>query len=154
MFARSLVTSAAAIVVLAGCAGASSPGTVPPQPVGTPVAGEQTCTELSDVGTLIANWQFAQSEERLVGNEYEGGMRLASRLLHRVPVEPGTPLADAVLAAQAVTPTGPPGSMFAALDPTSSEWQEAWRGVIDACNVALGADDPLEGFATEGWVGG
>jgi len=118
------------------------------------VPAEDTCTELSDVGTLVNNWRFAQSQGRLIENEYNGGMRLAARMLARVPVEPGTPLADAVADLQALAPATPPGGIGTGVDPENVEWYAAFSAVADACNAALGATDVLDGFATEGWVGG
>jgi hypothetical protein len=129
-----------------GATGCSAP--VPDAP--TAIPPEQTCAELSDVGTLVSNLHFAQTEGRLAGNEYSGAMRLAARMLGRVGVEPGTELARIVSALQDAAPV----SQSAGVDPTAAEWYETWADVQDACNEAMGVTDPLDGFGIEGWVGG
>lgn len=131
--------------------GCSAP-TAPPSP---PISPEQTCAELSDVGTLVTNLHFAETEGRLAGNEYNGAMRLAARMLARVEVEPSTELAEIVSTLQEVAPAAPLGAAGSAgVDPTDAEWYETWAEVQDACNDAMGVTDVLDGFGIEGWVGG
>lgn len=135
-------------IVATGC-------TAPAPAASPPIPPEQTCTELSDVGTLVSNLTFAESEGRLVGHEYDGAMRLAARMLGRVAVEPNTELGEVVSALRAAAPAGPAGAAGSpGVDPTASEWVEAWALVQDTCNEAMGVTDPIDGFGIEGWVGG
>jgi hypothetical protein len=138
------------LVVALGAAGCTVPSPAPsdvtPAPSAVASTPEETCAELSDVGTLVWNMQMAESEGRLVGNEFSGAMRLAARMLARVPVAPDTDLAGVVAALQLAAPTG--------VDPTGEEWVQAWAQVQDTCNEATGSPDVLDGFGIEGWVGG
>jgi hypothetical protein len=129
--------------------------TAPETSTAAPIAAEQTCAELSDVGTLVANLRFAESEGRLAGNEYSGAMRLAARMLARVPVESDTALAEVVSALQGAAPAAVLGAASSVgVDPAATDWVESWARVQDACNEAMGVTDVLGGFGIEGWVGG
>lgn len=141
-FAAPAVILAAA--TLAGCTGA------PQEPLVTAksITAQETCAQLGDVMTILHNARASFTEGRSVQQEYDGAIRLASRVLARVTVEAGSKLADAVDTVKAIAPAVQVGAAQASFDPDSEEWDSARYSVATACTEA-GSE-----IGVEAWTGG
>jgi hypothetical protein len=119
------------VLALAGC-------TTQPAPISTvtPVSVKETCAEVSDVLTIIANAQSSFRDGRSIAQEYDGAMQLAARIMSRVQVENGTDLAKAIAAGKAVATATPVGRVGPVLNPDSKEWGAAIGTISDACLAA------------------
>ena len=112
------------------------------------VSTEETCSQLSDVQTILSNTRTAFAEGRLLQQEFDGAGRLATRMLGSVDVEPGTALADAVASAQQFAPGLEIYSVEAPPDFTSQEWYAMAEDLTRTCSES---GSPI---AVAGWVGG
>jgi hypothetical protein len=128
----------AAGVLLAGC-------TVPaPVPTPTPISLQDSCHELSDVQTLIANLSLTHDDGRLSDLEWQGVLQLAARMVARIDVEPGSAFEPKLRVLQELAAPTDSGAL-AIVDPRSLEWNEA----LQAAGAICGDD-----FGTYGWSGG
>lgn len=133
----SVVGTALLVGLVSGCS-------TPPEPV-FPTAAD-TCAELGDVLTLTQNARSAYLDGRISDQEYDGTLRLAARVLHRI--DPSPELEAAVAAAREVAPSHAIGVIAEPVDIESEEWWVVVDGFIAGCR-----DAGVE-FAGEGWVGG
>lgn len=158
---RSAVRSTTALVGLfalatavAGCAAPAAEAaptpvptvTVTPAPVDPAVTAAESCAAFSDVLTILHNATVAQMDGRIGEREFDGWMRLATRVLDRVPISGEGAVSDAITALQQVAPP----VRIGAQDSTtigSPEWYSAAE-LAAACEAA-GAQ-----LSAEGWVGG
>jgi hypothetical protein len=138
-----LVVATATVLLLAGC-------TAAPEPLvtATPITAQETCSQLGDVMTILHNARVSFAEGRSIRQEYDGAIRLASRVLARVPAEAGSKLGDSVNALKAIAPDRLIGSASTSFDPDSAAWGAARLDVALACTAA-GSE-----IAVEGWTGG
>lgn len=160
--ARTRVTAAALValsfVALAGCAAAESDARTPSsaappataeavvevEPGG--VTDAQSCEAFDDVNVILHNAYVALRENRIGEREYQGWMRLATRVLDRVPTTGSGPVHDAVERLKAAAPPVPLGSMGGTPIGTP-EWS-ASAPLAQAC------EDAGEMLITEGFTGG
>jgi hypothetical protein len=153
-----LVGGVLAALLLAGCT-AATPS--PPTPTPTPdetgsvsmtiqgaITPEETCAELMDINTLLANQRLALQQGRVSEQEYDGLTRVVARAVHRIEVGPGYGLTTAVDRLREATGTPALGAMTVPFDPDSPEWAEAFAEARDAC-IRYGVD-----FGSEMWTGG
>ena len=135
---------AAGALVLTGCV---APAPVPdPEPTANSIASDETCMEVSDVGTLVFNLGATHREGRLSDLEWVGVQQLAARMLDRVRAEPGTELSDALDALQGTISRPVEGLLR--IDVESAEWSETFQAFDMACRKT-GFE-----FGVFGWVGG
>lgn len=140
----------AAAAALAGCAVAAAPAATDPAAAhtATAVSPEETCAQLIDVGTLLHNEGVAHAEGRIADVEYAAAQQLVGRMVHRVDVTPGTPLAEAVATLEIVVGPYTPGHGATTFDATSEQWRAVFADARDECTRA-GVQ-----FYAEGWSGG
>lgn len=72
------------------------------------VTAEETCDQLSDVVTILANAAASRIEKRSTEEEWQGATTLAARLLDRVDTAKGTPLAQRIAELKVVMVTVEP----------------------------------------------
>ena len=138
-----LVVATTTVLLIAGC-------TAVPEPLvtATPITAQETCSQLGDVMTILHNARVSFAEGRSFRQEYDGAIRLASRVLARVPAEADSKLGDSVNALKAIAPDRLIGSASTSFDPDSAAWGAARLDVALACTTA-GSE-----IAVEGWTGG
>ncbi|QEW03027.1 hypothetical protein [Microbacterium lushaniae] len=73
----------------------------------------ETCEAFTDVSTILQNAGAALHEGRMSQKEYDGWMRLATRVLDRVPTRGEGAVSDAVAALKAEYPPIPAGAQGA-----------------------------------------
>lgn len=113
-----------------------------------PPTDEHMCWQYSDTQTLIWNMNLANDEGRLVGNEWDGIVRLAMRQIDYIRVDPSTDVGQAIAALQELVPDSRVGGHPNRPDLDSVEWTDATHAVRDACVAEVNE------WGTEGWVGG
>ncbi len=131
-------------VVLTSCT-APAPSPVP-DPTIAAIPADETCIEVSDLGTLVFNLGTTHRDGRLSDLEWVGVEQLAARMLDRVRAEPGTELADALDELQG-TISRPVESLIT-VDVESEGWYTAFQAFDRECR-----DTGFE-FGVFGWVGG
>ena len=147
-----------AMAGFAGCAASTSQSSAGEGPASTAiespgdlassgVTDEETCHQFSDVRTIVDNAWVGVSEGRMERQEQEGWLRLATRVLDRIPSTGDGDVSDALAAAKDAAPAVPLGAYG---PPTieSDEWADAANDLVDACNAA-GVE-----FAVERFTGG
>jgi hypothetical protein len=123
---------------------ASAPTVTPASP-NVVVTDIETCEAFTDVSTILHNAMVGVYEGRMTQQEYDGWMRLATRVLDRVPTRGEGAVSEAVEALKAASPAVPPGGSGA----TNIDTPEAGTpSPADACRAA-----GYELFA-EGFTGG
>ncbi|AYF97007.1 hypothetical protein [Protaetiibacter intestinalis] len=141
------IAVAAAAVTLAGCT--SAPATTDDEAAqASAPSDEQMCWQYADTQTLIWNMQLANDEGRLVGNEWDGIVRLAMRELDYIPVDASTDVGKAIAALQDEIPDSRGGQMGQDPELDSDTWVDGNAAISAACQAAV------EEWGTEGWVGG
>ena len=134
----------AVTVAIAGCAGADPVASTPdatsaatPSPVSTAstVTDVETCEAFTDVSTIYQNATVALREGRMAQQEYDGWMRLATRVLDRVPIRGEGAVSEAVAALKAAAPPIPSGTDGGTVigDP---KWHETAPSPAEACRAA------------------
>ncbi len=139
-FAIRVGAATALVLLLTGCAA--------PTPEPEVVTSAETCDQVGDVFTIIFNAYISFDQGRSIQQEMDGALRLAARVLDRVPAEPGTDLAEAVDALKLAAPAAGVGAMNEPVDIESAEWRNAHEQVSIACDSA---DTPI---GISGWTGG
>lgn len=111
---------------------------------------EQMCWQYADVLTLVGNMNAANNEGRLIGNEWDGILRLAMRQIDNIDVDDTTDVGSAIAVQQKAIDDSHGGAMSHP-DP---ELVETWTGgpQTDAVQGACYAAVP--DWGVEGWVGG
>ncbi len=142
---RGIAVACLATLALEGCT--AQPAPIPALSV-APVTVEETCAEVGDVLTIIANAQSSYALGRSIPQEYDGAMQLAARIMSRVQVDEGTDLGKAMVVAKAIAIAPPIGRVGPVLNPDSKEWRDAVMSMSDAC---LAAGTPI-GISM--WTGG
>lgn len=137
-----------ALAVAAGVAGCATavPVALTPEaaaPAATPssvstastVTDVDTCEAFTDVSTILQNAMVALREGRMTQQEYDGWMRLATRVLDRVPTRGEGAVSDVVEVLKAAAPPVPSGTDGATSigDP---EWMVTAPSPADACDAA------------------
>jgi len=135
------------VLALGGCAAIPAP--VPaPIPTNDPISAETTCTDLSNMLTLISNAEESNRAGRMNGQELTGAVALADALLLSVDVEPDTALADEV---SILTNLGAEHGVHGYGGPADNEDSE-WHASIDNVMVACEAEGAE--LYRMGWTGG
>ena len=110
------------------------------------VTDAESCEAYVDVLTILHNANTALYEDRMSKQEYDGWMRLATRVLDRIPTRGEGAVSDAIAALKQASPTVKAGAMGSTDlgTPESSDMTP----LADACSEA--------GFElfSEGFVGG
>ncbi|KAA9148458.1 hypothetical protein F6B41_07935 [Microbacterium lushaniae] len=144
-------------VIVAGITGCAAPAgldatpdpsvttTTPPTTVAAEdtIADQESCEAFSDVSTILQNATVGKLEKRMTQQEYDGWMRLATRVLDRVPTRGEGAVSDAITKLKEVAPAIPVGTGGAANIGTP-EWIAA-APLADAC-IAAGYPLHVEGF--------
>ena len=132
---------------LTGCTAAPTPA-----PISTyePISAETTCTDLSNLLTLLYNSSLSNRDGRMNGQELNGAVLLSDALLDDIDVEPGTGLASEVSILQNL---GAEFGVVAARSgadsrPEFGEWRRSIDNVYELCNE----DEVM--VAVMGWTGG
>ena len=129
-------------LALAGCGAATVP-----LPTPDPIPAATTCDTVSDVLTLLYNADISLEDGRSSQQEHNGAVVLASRVLSRIQVEPGSDLEDPVgrlLDAVPLKQTQATGTF----DRDSAGWTNALDDVTESC-AAAGSD-----IGVHLWTGG
>jgi hypothetical protein len=134
----------ASAILLTGCT--TPPADPLPSPTVEAISSNDTCEQVSDVGTIVFNLGSTYREGRLSALEWIGVEQLAARMLDRVRAEPGTELSDALETLQR-TISRPVGALIK-VDVESEEWYAAFQSFDLACQHT-GFE-----FGVYGWVGG
>ncbi|WP_342001472.1 hypothetical protein MRBLWH7_001869 [Microbacterium sp. LWH7-1.2] len=140
------------IASAAGCAALTPTDTAPDTAstaIATPSAAEhmvtdaESCAAFGDVLTILHNAMVGLTEERMTQQEYDGWLRLATRVLDRVPTSGKGAVSDAIAALKEAAPPLPQGAMGS----TTLGTPELYNGasLADACSAA-GAELAAEGF--------
>ncbi|WP_108251359.1 hypothetical protein [Planctomonas deserti] len=132
------------VVGISGCAadsagsttGAGAPAPTP-APVSTApiVTDVETCEAFTDVSTILLNGTVALREGRMTQREFNGWMRLATRVLDRVPTRGEGAVSEAVAALKAAAPPIPSGS-DGATSIGDAEWNATATSPAAACDAA------------------
>ncbi len=108
-----------------------------PSPISTvsTVTDIETCEAFTDVSTILQNATVALHEGRMSQREFDGWMRLATRVLDRVPTRGEGAVSEAVVALKAAAPPIPSGTVSETSfgDP---EWNMTAASPADACGTA------------------
>lgn len=136
---------AAAAGVVAGTQLGSGHVDAAPSASPTPaVTAEETCGQLADVVTFLANAAASRMEKRSTELEWQGATALAARLLDRVDTAKGTPLAQRVAELKVVISTvkpidATPEGWFQTPSTASRALYATWTA-CDAASVPFGAE--------------
>lgn len=139
----------AATASIAGCASPTTPAAAAPnvsetanatvEPTTHPtVTDAQSCEEFSDVLTILHNAMVALNEGRMAKQEYDGWLRLATRVLDRIPTTGEGGVSDGIAALKAAAPTIPAETIPVGTSGTpigTPDWYNA-APLNDACNAA------------------
>lgn len=122
--------------------------TATPAPVviSAEVTDEQSCEAFVDVSTILFNADVGLREGRMGRQEHTAWLRLATRVLDRIPIRGEGAVSDAILALKQAAPAIPAG----AIGPTdigTPEWYSAAE-LVDACS------DAGYELSTEAFTGG
>lgn len=131
----------------AGCAASTTPtGTAPEAAVtatATPssspastVTDAESCAAFGDVLTILHNAMVGLTEERMTQQEYDGWLRLATRVLDRVPTSGEGAVSDAIATLKAAAPPLSQGAV-GSTEIGTQEWYTA-ASLADACAAAGG----------------
>ena len=108
-----------------------------PEPTAPPDAADpaEACAQFGDVDTIISNAGSALRDGRMQDQEHQGWMRVAARVLSRIPADVSTSIGAAIANAQEVAPATPIGLVGEEWDPLSTEWGSASESVRAACEA-------------------
>lgn len=130
--------------VIAGCApaepAASTPEPTTPVIAASPatttstVTDVETCEAFTDVSTILQNAGVALYEGRMSQKEYDGWMRLATRVLDRVPTRGEGAVSEAIAALKRENPPIPSGTYGATS--LGSPGPNTSSSPVDACEAA------------------
>lgn len=149
------VGTVAIIAGITGCATAMAPAdtvadatetavaTPSPTTRDATVTDEESCEVFTDVSTILQNATAGLHDERMTQQEYDGWLRLATRVLDRVPTRGEGAVSDAIDALKEAAPAVPAGTYGAASIGTP-EWYAA-APLAKACSAA-GYQIFAEGF--------
>lgn len=143
------------LLTLAGCA---APAPVDDEPVGQSGVGaedqlptdEEMCWRYADVLTLVGNMRMANDQGRLIGNEWDGILRLAMRQVDSIEVDDTTEVGAAIAAQQQSIGDAHGGMMSSAVPELVDTW--TYGAMSDPVQVACYA--AVTDWGVEGWVGG
>ena len=141
----------------AGCAVPTGPIDKTPEATGTPISSAaaasaippsavtdvDSCEAFGDVSTILQNAMSGLYDERMSQQEYDGWLRLATRVLDRVPTRGEGAVSDAIAALKEAAPAIPIGAIGATSIGTS-EWYVA-APLVEVCREA-GSEIVTEGF--------
>ena len=141
---RTAATAAALLLAASTLASCTAPE---PEPTAPPAAADaaELCAQFGDVETIIGNAGSGLRDGRMQQQEYEGWLRVAARVLSRIPADPDTSIGAAIASAQEIAPAVPIGVIGEGFDALSTEWGAASLAVHDACE-AEGVPVVGEGF--------
>lgn len=155
LFAAGVLTATASI---AGCASHANAAAAAPDVSETgnstvapttqsKVTDAQSCEEFSDVLTILHNAMVGLNEERMTEQEYDGWLRLATRVLDRIHTTGQGAVSDGIAALKAAAPaisleTIPVGKSGTPIG--TPDWYNA-APLNDACSAA-GYQLSAEGF--------
>ncbi len=110
---------------------------------GPAVTDLASCEAITDVSTIVFNATVALHSGRMTQQEYDGWLRLATRVLDRVPTTGEGAVSDAIASLKTIAPAVPEAST----GPTNIGTAE-WNAVplADACKAA-GSDLQVQAFA-------
>lgn len=152
-----LAVAVVLVAIGAGSSGCAAPG-VQPDLTTEPAAGTagdagpvestevtdvESCEAFVDVLTILQNANAGLHDGRMGQQEYDGWMRLATRVLDRVPERGEGPVSDAIVALKQAAPAIPAGAM-GSTDLGTPKWANA-APLADLCSAA-GYDLFAEGF--------
>ncbi|WP_345803012.1 hypothetical protein AAIB33_08000 [Microbacterium sp. AZCO] len=155
-----LMLAVGLVVIAAGCGGCTAAGGSTSKTVAAThadaavdstdgeaaVTDAESCEAMGDVLTILHNAMVGLHEGRMSQQEYDGWMRLGTRVLDRVPTTGDGAVSDAIAAMKDAAPVIRQGAMGrTALG--SPEWNSG-PGLAQACDEA---GYPL---AAEGFIGG
>lgn len=103
---------------------------------------QDSCEAFSDVSTILQNATAGLHDGRMTQRENDG-LRLATRVLDRVPTRGEGAVSDAIAALKEISPAVPAGTLGATAI-ASPEWYAA-APLADACSTA-GQQIIVEGF--------
>jgi hypothetical protein len=115
-------------------ASATSPTAEPTSTTTQTATDADSCDAFADVATILQNAMADLQSERMSQKEYDGWMRVATRILNRIPVSGTGDVSAAISELKAITPAVPAGST-AATEIGSPEWG-ASTSLAAACNAA------------------
>ena len=141
---RIAATAAALLLAASTLASCTAPE---PEPAASPAGtdAEDVCAQFGDVETIIGNAGSALRDGRMQQQEYDGWLRVAARVLSRIPADTDDAIGAAIVAAQDAAPATPIGIVGEGFDPLSAEWAAASLAVHGACE-AEGVPVVGEGF--------
>lgn len=99
------------------------------------VADAETCEAYGDVLTIITTAENGRLTERMPPQEYNGWLRLATRILDRVPVSGEGQVTEAIRTLQEIAPPVPLGTDGPSQIGTE-EWWLANGPLYEACDAA------------------
>ncbi len=151
------VGTVAIMAGVAGCGASSAPNDTTPEATETSIAtpltprdsaitDAESCEAFADVLTILYNATVGLQSGRMTQQEYDGWLRLATRVLDRVPIRGDGAVSAAIATLQEAAPPLPPGGRGAGNIGTA-EWYSA-APLGDACTAA---GSPT---ATEAFTGG
>ena len=142
---RTVATAAALLLAASTLASCTAPN---PEPTAPPAAADAAdlCAQFADVQTIMFNAHNAQREGRAQEQEFQGWVRLATRVLSRIDADEATSLGAAIAQAQGEAPPVPIGRNEDGVDPLSESWGEAAEAVRKACE-AEGVEIAIEAFS-------
>ncbi|MBW9119063.1 hypothetical protein JNB63_03060 [Microbacterium trichothecenolyticum] len=154
---RSVVLATGAVAIVgsaAGCAASATPtattsdlavtATATPSTTAEPtVTDAESCAAFGDVLTILQNAMVGVTEERMTQQEYNGWLRLATRVLDRVPTSGEGAVSDAITELKEAAPPIALGAM-GSTNLGTHEWYSS-TSLADAC-AAAGTQLSAEGF--------
>jgi hypothetical protein len=141
-------TAATAAALLLAASTLVSCTAAEPEPTAPPAAADpaELCAAFADVQTVMFNALTAQREGRAQEHEFQGWIRLATRVLSRIDADEATSVGAAIAQAQGEAPPVPIGRNEEGVDPLSESWGEAAEAVRRACE-AEGVEIAIEAFS-------
>ncbi|MCC2032676.1 hypothetical protein [Microbacterium allomyrinae] len=112
----------------------------------TKVTDQESCAAFDDVSTILQNAHMGLSSGRMSQQEYDGWLRLATRVLDRVPTSGEGAVSDGIAASKAAAPAIPLGTIAPPLI-GGDAWNNA-APLAAACTAAGYV------FVVESWTGG
>lgn len=98
------------------------------------VTDEESCEVFSDVSTILHNAMTGLRDGHMKQQEYDGWLRLATRVLDRIPTRGEGGVSDGIAALKAAAPAIPAGTTGTPSIGTP-EWYNA-APLADACSAA------------------
>ncbi len=143
------MAAAGAVLILTGCASAGETGTVSHAPASSAfpssavVTDQESCEAFGDVSTILQNANIGLHDGRMTQQEYAGWLRLATRVLDRVPTSGKGAVSESIATLKELAPAIPAGTT-GATGIGNAEWYAA-APLADACSEA-GAELSADSF--------